>query len=647
MNRQKTKKIWMTLGLIALFILLGVFLLAGENFDLLRSLFTGDHSTEELQEMLAQFGIRGHITIVILSMLQVVISFLPAEPVQVLAGLTFGFPIGLLCCTVGVLLGNTLIYVLYKMYGNRLREYFVKNLHFDFDKAATSKKVILIIFVLYFLPAIPYGMICFFAASVGLKYWRYITVTLLGAIPSVCIGVGLGHMAISTSWIISAIVFGVLLILLAVLFWKKEAIFAAVNARIDRPPYSSQITVRDCGRIRLAIAYGISRIVFFFKGVRVRYVNRVGDALEKPSIVLCNHGSFVDFAYVGSLLRKYEKKPNFIVARLYFYKKSVGNLLRGFGCFPKSMFAADLGSSKNCLRVLKGGGVLAMMPEARLSTVGRFEDIQPGTYDFLKKTGKPIYTVKINGDYFADPKWGRGLRRGALIEAELELLLSAEEIAALTVEEIGARVEERLFYDEFEWIKTRPEVHYRSRRLAEGLENILTKCPKCHGKYTLRTKGHEILCERCGHLATLNDRYGFADGAPFESFAHWYDWQRDELYREIMENKDFSMISEVELRMRSIDGKRMLRVAGRGTCVLNREGLTYTGECDGEACELHFPIKQIYRLLFGAGEDFELYVGSEIYYFVPDERRCAVDWYIVSAILSDEARREVCASTHA
>lgn len=84
----------------------------------------------------------------------------------------------------------------------------------------------------------------------------------------------------------------------------------------------------------------------------------------------------------------------------------------------------------------------------------------------------------------------------------------------------------------------------------------------------------------------------------------------------------------------------MLRSAGRGKCSFNRDGLSYVGECDGEAVELHFPMSKIYRLLFGAGEDFELYIGSEIYYFVPDERRAAVDWYIASMILADEARKK-------
>ena len=96
-----------------------------------------------------------------------------------------------------------------------------------------------------------------------------------------------------------------------------------------------------------------------------------------------------------------------------------GWLLRTIGAFPKSMFATDIENVKNCLTVLRENGLLTMMPEARLSTTGRFEDIQDSTYAFIKKAGVPVYTIKLRGDYFADPKWGKGFRRGSVVEGEM------------------------------------------------------------------------------------------------------------------------------------------------------------------------------------------------------------------------------------
>ena len=95
------------------------------------------------------------------------------------------------------------------------------------------------------------------------------------------------------------------------------------------------------------------------------------------------------------------------------------------------------------------------------------------------------------------------------------------------------------------------------------------------------------------------------------------------------------MTSRVELRLPG-NGNSLTRHGGWGVCTLNRQGLTYAGTKDGETVELHFSLRRIYRLLFGAGENFEIYDGSEILYFVPEERRSAVDWYMVSKILHDE-----------
>ena len=293
------------------------------------------------------------------------------------------------------------------------------------------------------------------------------------------------------------------------------------------------------------VYYGI-RIYCFLCGVRLKTVNKVGK-LEKPSIVLCNHGSFVDFIFLAPLLRKY--KPNFIIARLYFYNKYLRWILKIIGGFPKSMFAMDMESTKNCLRVLKSNGVLAMMPEARLSTTGRFEDVQSNTYTFIKKSAVPVYTVKFGGDYLANPKWGKGFRRGALVEAELDILYTAEQIQNISVEEIKQGVEARLYYNEFEWLEKRPNIRYQSRNIAEGLENILTTCPKCNRKHTLVTEKNKVFCEHCGYLTSVDRRYGFTEGFRFKNFAQWYDWQKDLLAKEISENPNYVLSSKVELRL--------------------------------------------------------------------------------------------------
>ena len=626
------QKLYIALGIMAVLALLMLFAFSGGNFALLKSLFTQEFSNEELRDQLMNFGWRGYITASVLSMLQVVCGFLPAEPAQVLSGFTFGFPIGLVCCMVGVLLGNTLIYMMHSIFGNRLRRFFLKKLNLDMDKIAKSSVCVIIIFILYFLPAIPYGMICFFAATTGMPYRRYILVTALGSLPSVCIGVGLGYLTIATDPIIALCIFGVLILLLVVMFFHRNTLFAKVNDYADKHTANAKTKVRKVNGFLMVVLYIGVRIYLWLNGVRLKAKDKVGK-LEQPAIVLCNHGSFIDFIYASALVRRY--RPHFIVARLYFYHKYLGWLLRQVGAFPKSMFTADIENVKNCLTVLRNGEILAMMPEARLSTTGRFEDIQESTYSFIKKSAVPVYTIKINGDYLADPKWGKGLRRGALVEAELDILFTAEQVAQMPLDEIKQQVEARLTYNEFEWLQQHPKVRYRSKRMAVGLENILTVCPLCGKKHTITTKKSDVYCEHCGYLTSVDCRYAFNEDFRFNNFAAWYDWQKALMEKEILEDEHYTLSSKVELRLPG-DGKTLTRHGGYGTCTLSRDGLVYIGTKDGEKVELTFSLQRIYRLLFGAGQNFEVYDGTEILYFVPEDTRSAVDWYTASMILHDE-----------
>lgn len=393
--------------------------------------------------------------------------------------------------------------------------------------------------------------------------------------------------------------------------------------------YSSKTTVRDGNK-------GLMRFLKF--GTKFVVDNRVKqtfyreiDKLDEPAIVLCTHGSAYDLIYAGKML--FHDKPQFCAARLYFYHKKLAWLLRVLGAFPKSMFSADVENVKNCMRVLNKKRTLVMMPEARLSTVGKFEGIQDSTYRFIQKMNVAVYAVRLDGSYFAKPKWGDKLRKGSLVQASLTPLFAAGETKTLAFEEVKQRIDDALVYDEFEWLESHPEIHYKSKTLAEGLENVLYLCPHCKSKYQLKTDKLKIFCPECGFERSLDSRYSFTVAEPFTNFAQWYEYQKAEMEKEILAAPNWTLESEVTLKHHSLDGRKMLREAGHGVCRLDKTGLTYCGEEDGKFIEKHFPLKEFYRLLFGAGEDFEIYEGEEIYFFVPENKRSCVAWYIASELL--------------
>lgn len=635
MKNKKVSKTKIIVAIVGVLLLAGIlaFLLSGDNISLFKEFFRKGITQEEIREIAQNFGWRGIVSIGLLSMLQVILMFLPAEPVQVVAGVSYGLGYGLLICLAGVVVGNTIIYVAYKIFGTRMSEYYSRKIDVDWSSAKTVWGLSFVVLLLYILPAIPYGMICFFAASTNLKYPRYIILTVLGSAPSILIGVALGHLAITASIVWAAVVFAVLVVIIIIIFIKKDKLTAKINQFIKNrnTPYTSDTEVRTPNKFLYSLFVFVCNVYLFFK-FKVKYKNTV-KKIEKSSIVLVNHGAFIDFMYSMKLLRKYY--PHVITSRMYFYHKFMGSMMKKGGIIPKSMFAADFESAKNCMRVIKNGEMLLMMPEARLSTVGRYEGIQDVTAKFVHKSGVNVYVLKIHGDYFAMPKWGDGARRRARVECTLSQLYSAEQLAQTDYDTFKQSLDEAMYYDEYEWLKERPELKYKKKTLAKGLEGVLYKCPECGSECTGETFGRKIRCTACGAEAELDMRYSFVGGKPFADIRGWYDWQYAELEKVIAADENYALESKVKLKHSSKDGKKCLRDAGEGVCRLDRSGLTYKGTDDGEEVEVHFNGNQVYRLLFGVNEDFEIYLGKEIYYFVPEDTRECVKWYLCSTALKD------------
>jgi hypothetical protein len=70
-KKRLITKILASVGLLAVLVLLGCLMLGGGNFELLKSAIKNEYTTEELRDLLRGFGWRGYITIVVLTMLQI------------------------------------------------------------------------------------------------------------------------------------------------------------------------------------------------------------------------------------------------------------------------------------------------------------------------------------------------------------------------------------------------------------------------------------------------------------------------------------------------------------------------------------------------------------------------------------------------
>lgn len=581
----------------------------------------------------AHFGLRQAAAISLMSCIQVLAPFFPAEPIQVLAGLAYGFAGGSAVAFVGVLAGNTAVFFLYRLLGERFTRYMGENLTVDLAAPATQRALAALVLFLYILPAIPYGMICIIAASSGMRFPRYILLTGLCSLPSILVDISIGTLAVQAGILSSAVVLLLLIAILIVASTRRQKLIACMNRVIERcnRPYRVRSGVQKPN----PVVYSTAAALGGLWAKRNLRMTAVGELVrpEGQAVIVCNHPSFLDWLYVGRTMLP--KKLNFVTARYYFYHRKLAWLLRRVGCIPKSMFDTDVDSAAGCLRVVRDGGSLALLPEARLSTAGTLEPVHLTTARFLKRLRQPVYYMKLDGAYLSKPKWGDGVRKGAPVELSTGQLLTAEELAALSPEEILERVRSALDYDDFAWLARHPEVRYDSPTLAVGLQNILYFCPHCGGEGSIETAGRRVRCSACGTEDALDDRYGFIESAfGFQNFSEWYRWQVDRVCL-CVQKADFSLSTQATLRVPSRDGRTLFRTAGGGVCRIDRTGFSYRGDMDGVPFTLDVPDAADYRLLFGAGEDFELYHNRAFYYFVPPDTRACVLWYLASEALSE------------
>ncbi len=347
--------------------------------------------------------------------------------------------------------------------------------------------------------------------------------------------------------------------------------------------------------------------------------------LKPPFVAICNHPGFFDWAYAAKALRPHY--VSFMTAKYYFYNRYAGFLLRHLNAIPKQLFAADVQTVRNSLHLIKNGDILCFFPEGRLSAYGELETIADNTYALLMLLNVPVVNIHIDGSYRSTPKYNNRLKKGR-IDVKASILFQQSDFKNIDKATGQKLVYNALYYNEFSDDVIR---EFKSKNIAEGLENILYMCPKCKKEFTMKTKRNRMLCMECGNSITLDDHYRFhADNGSIcpDNIRAWYLFQKEVEKNRIVESNDFEIKGHVVLKQ-PLGKIEMFTKVGEGTAIANKDGFTYIGTKQEEDFKLHVPLNILRGLLFGANQDFEVYHGNEIYYFEPDDKRHSVKWAVV------------------
>ena len=247
--------------------------------------------------------------------------------------------------------------------------------------------------------------------------------------------------------------------------------------------------------------------------------------LDGPCLLVSNHVSAWDPLLVAMSLK--HKQLYYVASEHLFRMGPVSKALEYLVApIPRPKASSGFETVKTCLRRLKEGGSVGLFAEGEQSWDGRTAPIFPATGKLARSSGASLVTFRLEGGYLSLPRWGRGVRRGA-VHAHVVNVYSPAQLKAMSAKEITAAIERDISENAWERQKAAP-VRYRGRRTAEGLERALYLCPGCGRTDGLRSQGDTLSCA-CGRSWRYTPLGTFDPPEPFETIADWDDWQRSAL----------------------------------------------------------------------------------------------------------------------
>ena len=306
---------------------------------------------------------------------------------------------------------------------------------------------------------------------------------------------------------------------------------------------------------------------------------------NEPALFLMNHSSFIDLKIASSIL--FPRKFNIVCTSDGFVGKNL--LMRFLGCIPTKKFIFDSRLVRDMIYAVKTlRSSVLMYPEASYSFDGTATPLPDSIGKCVKMLGVPVVMITTYGAFARDPLYNALQLRKVKVSADMEYLLSAEEIEKMTADEINAVIFEKFSFDNFRW-QQENDVRITENFRADYLNRVLYKCPNCNVEGEMLGKGTTLTCNACGKEYELTE-LGFLEAkdgkTEFNHVPDWFNWQRECVKAEL-ESGAYNLDIPVDIYM-LVDTKCLYKV-GDGRLEHSVQGFHLTG-CDGQLDYTQKPI---------------------------------------------------------
>ncbi|MGL4484893.1 MAG: TVP38/TMEM64 family protein [Anaerovoracaceae bacterium] len=190
-------------------------------------LITSFKNIKEVEAFVMQYESISALVVLGLQVFQIIVSLLPGQWIQMIAGYLWGAGIGYLLSVAGAFIGTTASFFIAKGLGkDAVHIMFGEKKMANIEARLNSKRAFVIIFLMYLIPGFPKDLIPYAAGVSDVKYPMFILVSLIGRSPAMLGSIIIGSQLAAGSYTIVIILSIIAAILFSILLIKRKSLMS-------------------------------------------------------------------------------------------------------------------------------------------------------------------------------------------------------------------------------------------------------------------------------------------------------------------------------------------------------------------------------------------------------------------------------------
>lgn len=182
-------------------------------------------SMEKFEAFMQQYSEESIPIYLVCQIVQVVVTFLPGQVIQVAGGYLYGFFWAMVISLIGITIGSAISFAIARIFGKRPMKMLFGEERFEkYNRLLDTKKAHKIIFILYFIPGLPKDMVAYAAGVSKMQFTAFIIISTAGRIPAMAVSVIFGVMLESHSYTGAVILAVCVAVICIICFIKKDSL---------------------------------------------------------------------------------------------------------------------------------------------------------------------------------------------------------------------------------------------------------------------------------------------------------------------------------------------------------------------------------------------------------------------------------------